>query len=65
MKLTTESAKIVDALGGVAYLAKKLGMPRPTIQAWKARGIPPRFQLEHPRLMTKGRRLVAQMEKAE
>ena len=52
------SEKIIDALGGVAALSKKLGIRRPTIQAWKKRGIPPKIQLAHPRLMAKGRKIV-------
>ena len=52
-----ESEKIIDALGGVAALSKKLGMRRPTIQAWKKRGIPPKIQLAYPRLIARGRRL--------
>ena len=52
------SEKIIDALGGVAALSKKLGIRRPTIQAWKKRGIPPKIQLAYPRLIAKGKKIV-------
>lgn len=55
--MKTESAKIIEALGDTAVLAKKLNLRKPTVQAWKKRGIPPKIQLAHPRLIAKGRRL--------
>lgn len=53
------SDKIIDALGGAAVVAKILGLPKPTVQAWKAkgRGIPPKIQLAYPKLIRKGKRL--------
>lgn len=55
--MKTESEKIIDALGGVATLSAMLLIRRPTIQAWKKRGIPPKIQLAYPKLISKGKRL--------
>lgn len=57
LNMKNESAKIIDALGGALALSKKLPIPRATIQAWKARGIPPKIQLAYPRLIARGRKL--------
>lgn len=59
-----ESEKIINALGGTSKVAKLLGLTPPAVQAWKKRGIPPRIQLDHPKLIAKGKRLVAAAEKA-
>lgn len=61
--MKNESEKIIDALGGALELSKKLPIRRSTIQAWKKRGIPPKIQLAYPKLIAKGRRLVALADK--
>lgn len=57
MMLSMDSEKIINALGGTSKVARLLGLTPPAVQAWKKRGIPPRIQLDHPRLIAKGKRL--------
>lgn len=59
-----DSEKIIDALGGPAKLAKKFGIPKPTVQAWKKRGIPPKWILAHMALFKRGERKATDKERA-
>lgn len=57
MEQQPTSTQIIQALGGPGKLATTLGLNRHTVQAWKKRGIPPKIQLEHPKVISKGKRL--------
>ena len=65
---TITDAQIIEALGDAATLspiltkyeldAGRKAVPKPTIQAWKKRNIPPKYLLRYPKLFAKGRKLV-------
>lgn len=52
--MNQQAIKLIDAHGGDTALAKKLGLPTPAgsrrVHNWRARGIPPRIQIDHPEL---------------
>ena len=52
-----DDKKIIEALGGSAKLGRKLGLGRQTVQAWKHRGIPPKWRLSHMALFKRGERM--------
>jgi hypothetical protein len=53
------SKQIIEALGDSAVLAKYLGIPKTTVQSWKTRGIPAKWQLSHPKLWRRGIKLIS------
>lgn len=54
-----EHSKLIDALGGVRQIAKDYKLNINTVQAWKMRGIPAKFQLDNPAFMRKAKKLAS------
>lgn len=50
MTTTTNDSVLIDRLGGVAVLAKRMKTSIQRVQNWKQRGIPPKVKLEHPEI---------------
>jgi hypothetical protein len=57
MKKLHEHSKLLDAMGGVRQVAKDYKLNINTVQAWKMRGIPSKFQLFYPQFMRRARKL--------
>jgi hypothetical protein len=57
----TTSKQLINQLGGTAKLARFLGIPKPTVQAWHQRGIPPKYLLSHAKMFRKAEKEISSL----